>query len=233
MSTRGRGAGFPAIVCSALSSGVLLLQRLVFDMAASVRRPKWRFWRYVSRCLSLRRSCPSPRWASRSGLTETSGVPAPQSGADSSVSLDYAGGCALVRVAFETTGNCTFPVQAKELRRVPSVWTCHPGCLKDLLADDLIQAMMKADNIDSVSLEGQNERNGLLVRISRHMTNVAGTNQELGTSRCPSVPDPARLRPTATQGGNMLISRRIVALQTLHLRLMRTRRPFRYFRPKW
>jgi hypothetical protein len=153
MSTRGRGAGFLAIVWSGLSLGVLLLQRLVLGMPASVRRPEGRFWRYVSRSLSLRRSCPSPRWALPSGLTETSGTSAPQSGADSSVSLDYAGGCGLVPVAFETTGNCTFPVQARELRRVPTVWTCHPGCLKDLLADDLIQAVMKADNVDSVSLE--------------------------------------------------------------------------------
>jgi hypothetical protein len=33
------------------------------------------------------------------------------------------------------------------------------------------------------------------------------------------------------QGGNMLISLKIVAIQTLHLPVMRTRRPFRYFWP--
>jgi hypothetical protein len=78
---------------------------------------------------------------------------------------------------------------------------------------------------------GQNERNGFLVRISRLMANVAGTNQESGTLNCPSVPEPAQLRSTRRQGRNILILLMFMALETLHLPLVRTRRPFRYFWP--
>jgi hypothetical protein len=78
---------------------------------------------------------------------------------------------------------------------------------------------------------GQNERNGFLVRISRLMANVAGTNQESGTLNCPSVPEPAQLRSTRRQGRNILILLMFMALETLYLPLVRTRRPFRYFWP--
>ena len=61
------------------------------------------------------------------------------------------------------------------------MWACHAERLRDLLADDLIQAVMQADNVDPAVLET------LMVRVGRQRRRA-----------CDDAPANAGRRPVCT-----------------------------------